>query len=103
MIIRTNNGTYRYEKNIGSNFDDFPAEQGILEVCEEQAIKEILADQIRAAMQEKQLSKTAMARRMKTSRQALDRLLDPSNVGVTLSTMQKAASAVGRTLRLELL
>lgn len=91
------------EKNIGSNFDDFLAEQGILEVCEEQAIKEILADQIRAAMQEKQLSKTAMARRMKTSRQALDRLLDPSNVGVTLSTMQKAASAVGRTLRLELL
>ena len=91
------------KKNIGSNFDDFLAEQGILEVCEEQAIKEILADQIRAAMQEKQLSKTAMARRMKTSRQALDRLLDPSNVGVTLSTMQKAASAVGRTLRLELL
>ncbi len=91
------------KKNIGSNFDDFLAGQGILEVCEEQAIKEILADQIRAAMQEKQLSKTAMARRMKTSRQALDRLLDPSNVGVTLSTMQKAASAVGRTLRLELL
>ena len=91
------------KKNIGSNFDDFLAEQGILEVCEEQAIKEILADQIRAAMLEKQLSKTAMARRMKTSRQALDRLLDPSNVGVTLSTMQKAASAVGRTLRLELL
>jgi len=91
------------KKNIGSNFDDFLAEQGMLEVCEEQAIKEILADQIRAAMQEKQLSKTAMARRMKTSRQALDRLLDPANVGVTLSTMQKAASAVGRTLRLELL
>ena len=90
-------------KNIGSNFDGFLAEQGMLEVCEEQAIKEMLADQIRAAMQEKQLSKTAMARRMKTSRQALDRLLDPSNVGVTLSTMQKAASAVGRTLRLELL
>jgi len=91
------------KKNIGSNFDDFLANQGVLEVCEEQAIKEILADQIRAAMQEKQLSKTAMARRMKTSRQALDRLLDPANVGVTLSTMQKAASAVGRTLRLELL
>ncbi|PHR62276.1 MAG: Fis family transcriptional regulator [Robiginitomaculum sp.] len=91
------------KKNIGSNFDDFLAEQGMLEVCEEQAIKEILADQIRAAMIEKELSKTAMARRMKTSRQALDRLLDPSNVSVTLSTMQKAASAVGRTLRLELL
>jgi len=91
------------KKNTGSSFDDFLAEQGILEVCEEQAIKEILADQIRAAMQENELSKTAMAKRMKTSRQALDRLLDPANVGVTLSTMQKAASAVGRTLRLELL
>ncbi len=89
-------------KNIGSSFDDFLAEDGLLESSEEQAIKEILADQVRAAMLSEGLNKAAMARRMKTSRQALDRLLDPLNTGVTLHTMQRAAAALGRRLRLEL-
>ncbi len=90
------------KKNIGSSFDDFLAEDGLLESSEEQAIKEILADQVRAAMLSEGLNKAAMARRMKTSRQALDRLLDPLNTGVTLHTMQRAAAALGRRLRLEL-
>ena len=87
---------------IGSSFDDFLAEQGILRECEEQAIKQILADQIKAAMEKDCLSKAAMAARMQTSRRALDRLLDPKNTGVTLHTLQRAAVAVGRQLRLEL-
>ncbi len=90
------------KKNIGSAFDDFLAEDGSLESCEEQAIKEILADKIKSAMRDEGLNKTAMARRMNTSRQALDRLLDPTNTGVTLHTMQRAAAAVGRRLTLEL-
>jgi len=90
------------KKNIGSGFDDFLAEDGLLEACEEQAIKEILADQIKTAMKSEGLGKAAMARRMNTSRQALDRLLDPANTGVTLHTMQRAAAAVGRRLTLEL-
>lgn len=87
---------------IGSSFDGFLAEQGILQECEEQAIKQILADQIKAAMDKDSLTKAAMAVRMKTSRRALDRLLDPNNTGVTLHTLQRAAAAVGRQLRLEL-
>ena len=87
---------------IGSSFDEFLAEQGILRECEEQAIKQILADQIKAAMEKDCLTKAAMAARMQTSRRALDRLLDPKNTGVTLHTMQRAAVAVGRQLRLEL-
>ncbi len=90
------------KKNIDSGIDDFLAEDGLLETCEEQAIKEILADQIKDAMQSEGLNKAAMARRMKTSRQALDRLLDPANTGVTLHTMQRAAAAVGRKLTLDL-
>jgi hypothetical protein len=90
------------KQNIGSSFDDFLEEEGLLEVCEEQAIKAILADQVKAAMESEGLTKTQMAQRMKTSRQALDRLLDPLNTGVTLQTMQRAASAVGRRLSLEL-
>jgi hypothetical protein len=87
---------------IGSPFDGFLAEQGILRECEEQAIKQILSDQIQAAMAKDRLTKAAMAARMQTSRRALDRLLDPNNTGVTLHTLQRAAAAVGRQLRLEL-
>jgi hypothetical protein len=88
---------------IGSSFDSFLAEEGILEACEEQALKQILAGQIQAAMEKESLTKSAMAARMKTSRRALDRLLDPNNTAVTLHTLQRAAAAVGRQLRLELI
>ena len=87
---------------IGSSFDGFLAEEGILESCEQQALKEILADQIKAAMEKESLTKSEMAARMQTSRRALDRLLDPENPGVTLHTLQRAAAALGRQLRLEL-
>jgi antitoxin HicB len=92
----------RKKGKVGPSFDDFLAKQGILEECEEQAIKQILADQIKAAMEKDKLTKAAMAVRMQTSRRALDRLLDPTNTSVTLHTLQRAAVAVGRQLRLEL-
>ena len=68
-----------------------------------QAVKQILADQIKAAMEKDRLTKAAMAIRMQTSRRALDRLLDPTNTSVTLHTLQRAAVAIGRQLRLELI
>lgn len=83
-------------------FDEFLAKEGLLSETEDAAIKEIIADQIRAAMNKKGLSKTVMAARMKTSRRQLDRLLDPENTSVTLATLRRAASAVGRNLRVEL-
>ena len=95
--------TRKKKGKVGSSFDGFLAEQGILEECEEQAVKEILADQIKAAMEKERLTKAAMAIRMQTSRRALDRLLDPNNTSVTLHTLQRAAVAVGRQLRLELI
>ena len=95
--------THKKRGKVGSSFDDFLAEQGILEECEEQAVKQILADQIKAAMEKDRLTKAAMALRMQTSRRALDRLLDPNNTSVTLHTLQRAAVAIGRQLRLELI
>jgi len=83
-------------------FDEFLANEGLLEEAEDTAIKEIIADQIKVAMDEQHLSKSEMAARMKTSRRQLDRLLDPTNQSVTLATLRRAASAVGRTLRVEL-
>ena len=83
-------------------FNEFLAGDGLLAESEDAAIKEIIADQIKVAMDKKGLSKTAMAARMKTSRRQLDRLLDPQNSSVTLGTLRRAASAVGRNLRVEL-
>ena len=88
--------------HIGFSFDAFLAEEGLLEACEEQAIKELLAEQIEQAMLEKGLTRTAMAARMQTSRASLNRLLDPHNPSVTLRTLQKAAAVCGKRLRLEL-
>ena len=83
-------------------FDEFLAGQGMLEACEDHAIKEIIAAQLTEAMQTQGLTKTLMAERMKTSRRQLDRLLDPATPSVTLDTLRRAAAAVGRTLRVEL-
>jgi hypothetical protein len=83
-------------------FDDFLASQGMLEDAEETALKRVLAWQIAEAMKEKGITKTMMATRMKTDRRQLDRLLDPENGSLTLNTLRRAASAVGRQLRIEL-
>lgn len=83
-------------------FDEFLAEQGMLAACEDHALKEIIAEQLAAAMAEQNISKTEMAARMKTSRRQLDRLLDPAIPSVTLETLRRAATAVGRTLQVNL-
>jgi len=88
--------------NKGSAFDDWLKQEGIYEEVTAAAIKRVLARQIERAMAERQLTKAEVARRMHTSRAAVDRLLDPQNGSVTLNTLYKAAAAVGRRVRLEL-
>jgi transcriptional regulator GlxA family with amidase domain len=93
----------RKKGSIGEEtLDEFLAGQGMLAACEDHAIKEIIADQLAEAMKRQGLTKSAMAARMKTSRRQLDRLFDPAVTSVTLDTLRRAASAVGRTLRIEL-
>jgi hypothetical protein len=89
-------------KHIGSSLEDFLKEEGILEETRAVALKETLAWQVQQAMAKGKISKVEMARRMNTSRTALDRLLDPGNASVTLQTLTRAAHAVGRDLRIEL-
>ncbi len=90
------------KKNIGSEFDGWLRDEGIYEETTTAAIKRVLARQVEAAMKEQGVSKAEMARRMQTSRSQLDRLLDPANESITLDTLQRAAAAVGRVVRLEL-
>jgi len=89
-------------KNIGSDFDEFLEEEGILEDVTAVAVKRFIAFQLAEKMGEANLSKAEMARRMETSRSALDRLLDPDNVSVTLQTLQSAVRALGGRLKIEL-
>ena len=87
---------------IGSSFEHFLGEEGIREEVQDLALKRVLAWQIKEAMQQTGIKKVEMAQRMHTSRTQVERLLDPSNNKVQLDTLQRAARAVGRTLKLEL-
>jgi len=88
--------------SIGSSFDDFLVQEGMLEEVEAGAIKKILAYQLQEAIQKEQFTKTALAVQLETSRAAVNRLLDPENESVTLLTLKKAANVLGKKLRLEL-
>lgn len=92
----------RRKGSIGSGFDDFLKEEGIYVQTQAVAIKRVLAWQIAQAMEHNHITKTEMARRMDTSRSQLNRLLDPDSDSVTLETLTRAARAVGRRVRVEL-
>ncbi len=86
----------------GQFFDDYLKEQGIYETTTEQAVKRVLAFQLAEAMKQQGISRMEMARRLRTSRSQLDCLLDPGQDGVSVGVLARAAKAVGRELRLEL-
>ena len=92
------------KKNVhrGSDFRDFLREEGMLEEVEEKAMKQALALQMAKLLKEQHLTKSEMAARMKTSRAAVDRLLDAANPSVTLLTLEKAARALGCRIKIEL-
>lgn len=89
-------------KHLGSSFDDFLEEEGLRAETEAAAIKRVIAYRIEMEMKRANLSKSALAEKMHTSRSALDRLLDPSNVSVTLQTLERVALALGKNLKIEL-
>jgi antitoxin HicB len=89
-------------KHLGGDFDDFLKEQDMLSGAEAVAAKRVLAFQIEKEMRRKGLTKVEMATRMRTSRTAIDRLLDPGNVSVTLNTLEKAALVLGKKLSIKL-
>ena len=89
-------------KHVGSSLDELLAEDGTLAEAEAVALKRVIAWQVERGMRQKKMSKSGMALAMRTSRAALNRLLDPKNESVTLRTMARAAKALGKRLRLEL-
>ena len=89
-------------ENIGSDFDDFLREDGIYDDVVAVAIKRVIALRIEDEMKCKRITKSEMAGRMRTSRASLDRLLDPANTSLTLATLGRAATVLGKKLRVEL-
>ncbi len=87
---------------IGSSLDDLLEEEGTLAQIESIALKRVIAWLVQQLMSEKKLTTTAMAKEMKTSRSSLERLLDPNNPSVTLDTIERAAMAIGKRVRFEL-
>ena len=89
--------------NIGSDFDDFLMEEGMLEEVTAVAVKRVIAWQIEQEMLAQKMTKTAMAKKMRTSRASLNRLLDENDTSLTLTTLAGAAAALGRRIKLELM
>ena len=90
------------DRHIGSDFDQYLKEEGLIVEVERVAIKRAVAYQVAQFMLNQGLSKTEMAQRMRISRASLDRLLDPNNGSVTLQTLERAADALGRRLHISL-
>ncbi len=89
-------------KHIGSSFDDFLAEEALLEEATAVAVKRVIAWQIEQEMAAQNITKTSMAKKMHTSRAALNRLLDASDTSLTLTTLASAAAVLGKKIKVEL-
>ena len=90
------------KKHISSDFDYFLREESIFDQSSAVAVKRVIAWQIEQEMIRQKLTKTVMAKKMHTSRAALNRLLDESDTSLTLLTLTSAASALGKTINLKL-
>jgi len=88
--------------HIGSNFDNFLKEEGLLEEVTTSAIKRVISYQLKKAMEERNVTKQKLADMMSTSRASLDRLLNPENTSITLKTLGKAAHALGKKIVVDL-
>lgn len=90
-------------KHIGSSFENFLEEEGIFEEVNVAAVKSVLARNLKEHMSDNHITQTEMAKKLKTSRSGLQRLLDPENYSVTLLTLDRAASVLGKKVNIHLI
>ena len=89
-------------KDMSSSFDDFLEEENLLAEADAVAIKRVIAFQLEETMQNEHITKTEMAKRMNTSRSAINRILDPLNTSITLATIESAVAAMGKRLQIQI-
>jgi antitoxin HicB len=88
--------------HVGSDFDTFLEEEGMLSDATAVAVKRVIAFQLQEAMDAQKMTKTTLAKKMHTSRASLNRLLDDTDTSLTLTTLTNAANVLGRKLKIEL-
>ena len=88
--------------HIGSNFDDFLQQDGLLAECEAGALRRVVTWQIEQEMKRRRISRAKLASRMKTNRTTLDQLFAEEETPMTLQLLERAALALGRKLKVEL-
>jgi antitoxin HicB len=92
----------RKNKHIGSSFDSFLKDEGILDEAHTSGIKRVISFQMQKEMKKSKITKSTMAKMMRTSRSSLERLLDPDNQSITLLSLSKAAAVLGKKLKVSL-
>ena len=90
------------KKHVGTSLDSFLNEEGILEKTETMAIKRVIAWQLLAILEQEEITQTELAQRMGTSKASINRLLDPENPSLTLSTLVKVANVLGRAVHVSI-
>jgi len=85
----------------GTSLDAFLTEDGTREPAKAEALTRVFAWQLTQEMRHQGITKVALAERLGTSRAQLDRILKAKG-NMTIETLQRAASVLGRELRLEL-
>ena len=86
---------------LGQNFDDFMIEQGLYDEAKELAAKKLIALELKQEMEAQKLSKSKIARKMHTSRVAIDNILDP-DYNTSLGTLERFASVLGKRLTISI-
>ena len=90
------------KKHLGTSLDEFLANEGILEKTEAFAVKRALALQLLTILEKDEITQTELARRMQTSKAAINRLLDPKKPSITLNTLMKVAHALDRSIQISI-
>lgn len=90
------------KKHIGSSFGNFLEEEGIFEEVNVAALKAVIARNLKEYMEKNAITQTKMAKQLETSRSGLQRLLDPDNYSVTLLSLNRAASVLGKKVNINL-
>ena len=86
---------------MGQNFDDFMVEQGLYDKAKELAAKKLIVLELKQEMETQKISKSKIAKKMHTSRVAVDNILNPE-YNTSIGTLERFASALGKNLHISI-
>jgi antitoxin HicB len=95
MVMRDN-------PHFGTTLDSYLQSEGILEHTQAVALKRVIAYQLQDILKQQNLTQADLARKMHTSKAAINRLLNPDNTSVTLHTLLKAVHVLGKKISLSI-